>query len=89
MKIITSVFSLVIIFGSQLTWAYDWEEEEIGRVDRSAIQAQKTRSYLGGSDEQELKVQKILVVPSRSPDGGAEMVRRADAEPDDHAVAPD
>ncbi len=69
-----------------LTFAYDWEEEGgsgSGTVERE-IQLTRNRTYPGGADEQDLKVQKSLTQASRSPEAAAELIKREGAEPDDH-----
>lgn len=75
------ILSLLIILVPQLTWAYDWEEEVNGSRE---VQQAKTRTYAGGADEQDLKVQKYLAAPTRSPDATV-LEKRADAEVDDHS----
>lgn len=86
MKLSRQILSLLIVFAPILSWAasgsYDWETEESGERE---VQVVKNRNYPGGADEQDLKVQKFLAPPSRSPDA-PELVKRADAEPDeDHS----
>lgn len=82
MKIAFQIFSVLILSAPMLTWAYDWEEEEGGQVERE-IQLTRNRNYPGGADEQDLKVQKSLTQASRSPEAAAEMIKREGAEPDE------
>ncbi len=74
---------LSLIFPS-MSLAYDWEEEEGGQVERE-IQLTRNRTYPGGADEQDLKVQKSVTQASRSPEAPTEVFKRDDAEVDDHA----
>ena len=73
-----------MLFLPVLTFAYDWEEEEGGQVERE-IQLTRNRNYPGGADEQDLKVQKSLTQASRSPETPTELIKRDDAEVDDHS----
>lgn len=84
MKNAIHIFSVLLLLSPQLTWAYDWEEEEGG--GEREIQINRVRNYAGSADEQDLKVLKSIPNPPRSPDG-VELVKRADAEPDDHDSA--
>lgn len=85
MKITFQIFSLLLLLVPQLSFAaagdYDWVAEESGERE---VQVSKNRNYAGGADEQDLKVQKYLAPPSRSPDAVV-LEKRADAEVDDHS----
>ena len=83
MKTVVQILSFLLFFFPLMAWSYDWEEEESG-VERE-IQLTRNRNYPGGADEQDIKVQKYLNQPSRSPEAAAEVVKRVDAEVDDHA----
>lgn len=81
MKTAVHIFSVLLLLSPQLSLgAYDWEEEESG--SEREIQINRVRNYAGGADEHDLKVQKTIPNPPRSPDG-VELIKRADAEPEE------
>lgn len=90
MKRALQIFSVLILSVPTLSFGapgvYDWEAEEggagNGTVERE-IQLTRNRNYPGGADEQDLKVQKSLNTPTRSPESASELVKREGAEPDD------
>lgn len=73
--------AVIMLFVPQISFAYDWEEEE-GGVERE-IQLNRNRNYPGGADEQDLKVQKSLTQATRSPEVATEVFKREDAERDE------
>ena len=85
MKRAFKIFSVLILFGPLLSFGasgdYDWEAEEGG--GEREIQLTRNRTYPGGADEQDLKVQKALTQASRSPEAAAELIKREGAEPDE------
>lgn len=82
MKKLFQIISVLILVSPVLTFAYDWEEEEGGQASRE-IQLNRDRSYPGGADEQDLKVQKNLTQATRSPEVATEVFKREDAERDE------
>lgn len=88
MKISVKIFSVLILSFPMLSFgapgAYDWEAEEGNQTERE-IHVTRNRSYAGGADEQDLKVQKSLPQPSRLPQAAPQLVKREGAEPDEDA----
>lgn len=83
MKLAFLIFYMALLFAPVVSFgAYDWEEEEVGERE---IQLNRVRNYVGGADEEDLKVQKALPNPPRAADGVG-LVKREDAEPDDHTA---
>lgn len=82
MKKAFQLFAIVVFLFPLLTWAYDWEQEESG-AERE-VHLNRARSYAGGADEQELKVQNVLPNPPRSP-SGMNLMKSINAETDDES----
>jgi hypothetical protein len=88
MKIVFQIFSVLMLSLPVVALAYDWEEEEGGPGNGAEreIQLTRNRTYPGGADEQDLKVQKSLAPVARSPEAAAELVKREGADEDDHSA---
>lgn len=86
MKRTFRLLSILLVLSPAMALSYDWEDEVGGPGNGTAqreIQLTRNRTYPGGADEQDLKVQKSLTQATRSPVAAPEVTKRDDAEPDE------